>query len=113
MNTFVLALESVGHAIRVTFVSLAYHDATWGFLTGFATATGLYAIITSENPRHWPSMLTKSPHESFQSSAKRAPDGSFLVSYTAFQREYNRVRTVFYLAFLALLIVVIISLLRA
>jgi len=106
------ALQSVGHAIRIVTIEFAYHDATWGFITGFTTATGLYTVITSNNPQHIPSILTKSPPDSFSAVAKRESDGSILVSYTEFQREYNRVRTVFYLALFAFLILVIVSLLH-
>ncbi len=98
--------------MRVTFLGLARHDASWGFVSGFLTATGLYAIITSENPSHVPTMLLNTEHESFNRIAPREPNGRIVVSYTAFQREYNRVRVLFYLALLAFLLIVVIAMLR-
>ncbi len=112
MDNFIATIQSVAYAIKVTSLGIVRHDASWGFVTGFCTATGLYAFITSENPRNLPSILTKDPQTSFSQVAPRGDSGTFLLSYTAFQREYNRVRIVFYLALFAFLILIGISLLR-
>lgn len=112
MDNFIASLQSVAYAIKVTSLGIVRHDATWGFVTGFSTATGLYAFITSENPRNLPAILTKDPQTSFSQLAPRETGGTFEVSYTSFQREYNRVRIVFYLALFAFLILIAIALLR-
>jgi hypothetical protein len=112
MDNLLPALQSVGHTIRITFRAIAMHDASWGFLTGFFTATGLFAVIMSENPRHLPILLTKSSQKSFEMLAARDIQGTFCASYTSFQREYNRVRSIFYLSLLAFFVVVSIALLR-
>lgn len=112
MDTVIPALQSVGHAIHLTLVEIALQDATWGFVTGFLAATGIFAVITSENPSHLPILLTRSEYASFNQVAPRSEDGRFTASYTAFEREYNRVRIVFYLALFAFLVVVAIALLR-
>ena len=112
MDNFSSAVLSVGYAIRATLLALIRADATWGFFAGFLITTGLYAIIMSDNPRHIPLMLSKSAQDSFAEIHERGDDGRFCISYTAFQREYNRVRTAFYLALFALLVMVIVAMFR-
>ncbi|MBI5654560.1 hypothetical protein HZC53_02845 [Candidatus Uhrbacteria bacterium] len=112
MDNFLATIQSIAYAIKVTSLGIIRHQASWGFITGFSTATGLYAFITSENPRNLPAILTKDPQTSFSQLAPRAEGGTFQVSYTAFQREYNRVRLVFYLALFAFLILIAIAMLR-
>ena len=112
MDNFLATIPSVMYAIKITFLGVIRHDATWGFITGFTTATGLYALISSENPRNLPTMLTQPASQSFSQLAPRGEKGTFLVSYTAFQREYNRVRIVFYLALFAFMVLIAIAMLR-
>jgi len=112
MDNFFSALLSVGHALRTTLLGLALQDATWGFLAGFLATTGIFAVILSENPRHIPILLSSSAQDSFLRLAARDADGQFCISYTSFQREYNRVRIAFYLAVFALLVIAIIAMVR-
>lgn len=112
MDNFLEGLQSAGHLISLSFMTVVHHDATWGFLTGFTMATGFYAVIVSENPRHLPIILTKPPAASFQKINRREQNSGYQVSYTAFQHEYNRVRIVFYVAVAALLAVVAVALLK-
>jgi len=112
MNNFLAALQSAGHLIRLTFMTVIRHDATWGFLTGFTMATGFYAVIVSENPRNLPIILTTPPAASFQKINHKEANRGYQASYTAFQLEYNRVRLVFYVAVAAFLAVVAVALLK-
>lgn len=112
MDNFLEALQAAGHLIRITFMTVVRHDATWGFLTGFTMATGFYALIVSEDPRHLPVILTKPTVASFQTINRREDNFGYQVSYTAFQREYNRVRIVFYVAVAAFLAVVTVAILK-
>lgn len=57
-------------------------------------------------------MLRKPPKDSFEKIAKADTKGTFLVSYTKYRQDVNRVKIVFYSALLAFLIVVIITLIR-
>lgn len=112
MDNFTLGVQSAAYAIRLTFFSFIFNEAVWGFAVGMATATIIYAFFLSENPRNIPLFLTKTAPTSFTRIAERDVSGKFLASYTAFQKEYSRVRIAFYFALLAFLLVVVVAMLR-
>lgn len=112
MSNFLLALQSAEYAIRLTLASFIYNEGVWGFGVGFAAATIIYAFFLSENPQHIPTYLTKTAASSFTQVAQRDASGKFLASYTAFQKEYSRVRIAFYFALLAFFLIILVALLR-
>ena len=112
MENFVFGLQALASDIKITTLALLRHQMMWGFGVGFVASTMVHAFVVTDNPRQIPAMLTRDTRDSFISVMPQAPDGTYQVSYTAFQRDYNRVRIIFYSLLLAFLAVVGIALLR-
>lgn len=112
MDSFIPALQSTGHAIKITVVTFGRNNATWGFLTGAAAMTGIFSILLAEHPSHLPIILTKTPDDSFNQLAIRAKDGNLLSSFVSFKKRYYRIRLVSSLLILLFFLIVLVALLR-
>lgn len=113
MENFLLGLQAIAHSMRVTLVTLVSQPLLWGFGLGVAASLGISAILLAGSPRHAYHMMTK-PAERCYGLLCRLPGARRRVTreYHEFCREHHRIRTLFYAAVLALLIVVGIALLR-
>ncbi len=112
MENFIYGLSAFAYSIRLTILSLLRHQLIWGFAIGFFVSTIIHLFVATDAPRTIPTIITKRPEESFTKFAARSPEGTYLSSFTAFQKEYNRVRVVFYSMLLALLLVILTLLIR-
>lgn len=111
-NNFIFGLKAIALSIKFTILALIHHPMMWGFAIGFGASTLIHAFIISDNPRQIPMILRKPAPDSFKRLAPRLADGTYCIPYTQFQREYNRVRIVFYSTFLTFLGVIAIALVR-
>lgn len=112
LENFAFGLQAIAHSLTINVGALLHHPMLWGFAIGFSASTFIHAFIVSDNPRAIPQMLTKPALDTFKRVSPRLPDGTYCIPYSQFQREYNRVRIVFYSTFFAFLTVVGIALLR-
>jgi hypothetical protein len=112
MNNFLAGVKSVAYSMNVSIQAMIRQQIVWGIVMGFALSTMIHVIIASENPRHVPHMLAHNKQAAFQKLAQKNAEGGYTTSYLQFQREFNRVRIVFYTALAAFLIVVLIGLLQ-
>jgi hypothetical protein len=112
MENFIFGLQNSAYAIHHTILIIVRHQVVWGVALGIGIATLIHLLVSVEDPRHLPHMLTRSASASFDKLAPRNPDGTYQMSYSHFEHEYNRLRFVFYSAVLVFLIIVCISLLR-
>lgn len=111
MINFLLAMQSVENDIRITVVRFFYNETARGFLFGFAAATLFYALLVSDKPGNIPLILTQPISATFTKLAKRDSEGRFTTSFTAFQKEYARVRITFSLAMVVFLLIVLTAVL--
>ncbi|MBU1167126.1 hypothetical protein KKC60_01815 [Patescibacteria group bacterium] len=112
MDNFIFSLQNIAYNINITISALLRHQLIWGFALGFAASTLIHLFVITSNPRMLPTLITKKPAESFASLSTRNKKGTYDVPYSAFKREYDRVRIVLYSVLLAFLVVVIIALVR-
>lgn len=112
MENFVFGIQALGLSVSVTVVALMNHPLVWGFGFGFLASTFIHLFIVTDVPHAIPLMVTKGAPESFKRIAQRDKSGSYLQSYTTFQKEHSRVRIAFYLALNTLLLVILFALLR-
>ena len=112
MDQFTFSVQALATSLKLTTLALLRHQVMWGFSLGFVASTLVYAFIVSENPRSLPTLLTQNERDSFLALANKTPQGTFKTSFLNFQREYNKMRFIFYTAVLAFLVVVAIALLR-
>lgn len=113
MDNFLFGLQALASTIHITIIALINHPLVWGFGIGFLISTVIHMLIITDVPHAIPFMVVSGPAESFLKIAPRDAKGAFQLSYTAFEKEHLRVRIAFYLALVAFLFVVGISLLRA
>ena len=109
MSNGILGLQSIGRMISFTFNSIMMDSGVSGFLIGFLSAGIVAILLISEHPGRVPIILTRSPSASFTHLHTRGNKGTYMVSYSAFQHEYNRVRIAFYVTFSVFLIVIAIA----
>lgn len=112
MNNFLFGLESIALSMRQTILAMMHNQLVWGLLLGFAGSIIIHLLVTAEEPRHIPQMLTRQLPKAFTKLAQRDHSGKFLTSYTRFGQEYYRARVLLYTVILAFLGVMTIALLR-
>lgn len=112
MENFIFGLQNIAYNISNTIFAIMRQHLVWGFAIGFGISTMVHLFLMTENPRHIPTILFHKQAKSFSQLAPRDANGSFQISYTQFQAEYNKTKTLFYLTLCAFLGVVIIALLR-
>jgi len=108
MNFF-YGLQNIAGNISQSARILIHNQLFVGFIAGFIVAAIMYLFIITENPHHVPTMLLNSKSDSFQKISDRTVEGKFVSSYTAFEKDFNRLRLVVYSLFLVFLTVVSIS----
>lgn len=112
MNTLIAGFASAGSSLNHYLNIFIRQQLVWGFVLGFAAAAFLSLLVMTDNPRALPHLLTRSPSVSFSKLTQRDPHGTFQFSYSAFQREYHRVRLAIYGILAVALIALILSLFR-
>lgn len=112
MDNFIFSIVSAGHIIHYTLKSLIMNEATGGFLIGFIGAGIIAMLVITEHPKRIPLILAHSPSDSFKKVMKKGKKGTYFVSYSAFQREYNRIRVVFYSMLTMFFVVVIFAFIK-
>ena len=105
-DNILFGFEAVILHMKALLISFLYHQTVLGFVIGFVAATGIYALVLSDEPGHIPRILTRSQHTSFQKIAKQSEVGTFQTSYVEFQKRYNKIKTLFYVAVLAFLLII-------
>ncbi len=112
MNNFFLQVHVVGRSIHYTIVSFINNPAVWGFLLGLCGAAIVMIILISENPAVVKLMLSHSPSDSFVKIVTRNVRGTYSTSYTSFEREYNRIRILFYSSALIFLLIIVVAMIK-
>lgn len=112
MDNFIFGAQNVAYNIKITLISLFQHQMVWGFAIGFSASTIIHLFIIADRPKDIPQIIRKSAPESFAALAKRDKKGTYQMSYSGFQNEYNRVRVLFYSSLLIFLIIIAIALIR-
>lgn len=112
MDNFIFGLQSIAFTMRQTILALIQNQIVWGFAIGFAGSTIIHLLVSTEQPRHIPHILTKGASSAFNKVAQRDNSGMFLTSYTKFEQEYHRTRALIYTVILAFLGVMTIALIR-
>lgn len=112
MDNFIFGLQGLARGMYHTLGSVVQQQVVWGFAIGFAASTIVHMFVTAEHPRQIPHILTKPSVQAFDKVAPRNDKGSYMISYTTFDREYHRVRSLFYVVVLAFLLVVVLAMLR-
>ena len=112
MENFVFGLQNIAMNISSFIPRMFFHPTIQGFLIGFAIATLINILLSSQAISTIPYMLTKKAPKSFEKIASKNPKGTYLISYSTFLHEYNQVRTSFYFAISLFLVVVTIALLK-
>ena len=98
------ALGSVVETLRV----VSRYQLFLGFIVGFAVASVIHAILSSEHIRHVPAMVLSDPSKSFQTVYPAGHNGSFDHSFTNYAKNVQNLKTIFYVA--ALLIIILLML---
>lgn len=112
MENFLFGIENIAYNINSTTLALLRHPLVWGFILGFSASSLIHLFVITDRPTMIPQMLRKKPKESFETIAKSDESNTYLISYTKYRQDVNKVRIVFYSALLAFLVVVIITLIR-
>ena len=97
---------NMGQVISV----LIAQPALWGFVAGFGVSTIIHLLVVADNPQAAAQMVTQELTSSYMKLAHRKSDGTFGTSFSQFEKEYNRVRLIFFSAMLALLVTVVLEL---
>ncbi len=113
MENFLFGISALATSMRITIIALINHPLIWGFGIGFFVSTVIHMFIITDVPHAIPTMITRSSEHSFKKHAPKNEKGEYMVSFEAFQKEHLRVRIAFYLALLAFLFVIGISVLRS
>ena len=112
MDNLLFGLQGIAFSMRQTLLALIQNQLVWGFVLGFAGSTIIHLLVSTEQPRHIPHVLTKGISNAFTKVAQRNTAGMFLTSYTKFEQEYHQIRALAYTVILAFLGVMTIALLR-
>lgn len=112
MDNFIFGIQNLAMNLNNTLFSLMRHQLVWGFAFGFAASTLIHFFVILDHPKYFPSFVRKPASECFVGIAPRKKDGTFEISYVAFQREYNRIRVVFYSTLMSFFLALTIVLLR-
>lgn len=112
MENFLFGLSGLARGLQHSIFAIFQHQLVWGFALGFAASTIIHVVVTAEQPRHIPHMLTKNKLSAFEKISPKDPDGTFLMSYTKFEHEYHHVRALAYVVLLALLMIMLIATIR-
>jgi len=108
---FIFSLQNIAANISNSSSLLIRNQLFLGFLLGYGIATVMYLFLVTENPRHVPTMILNSKSDSFQKISSRDGNGKFLLSYTTFEKDFNRLRIVIYSLLTIFLVIVAIALL--
>lgn len=105
-NSSFYGIEAITLHLKSILISFFYHQLVLGFVIGFIAATGIYALLLAEEPKHIPIILAHKQNVCFQKIATKNPDGTYATSYTEFEKNYNRVKTLFYASVLVFLLII-------
>lgn len=111
MNNFIFALQATAHYIQVSLSYIVLQQVLWGFGIGFIAATGMHLMVLGGDLRRTTLLLLRAPDKAFARLSHRAPDGTYLSSYSLFVKEYLNAHILFYGTVLIFLLIVTISLL--
>lgn len=112
MENFFYGLQSSGETLRLTTLAVIRHPMIWGFGVGFLVSTCMHLFIATDIPHTIPTMVRNTAAESFRKITGKDEAGVYIQSYTAFQKEHNRVRIAFYVAVTVFLLVAALALAR-
>jgi hypothetical protein len=103
MNNLLFALQNSWLNFAQTVGVFAANPGVWGFVLGFGASTIIHLLVVADNPRSVAHIITKDMSVSYNTLAERKSDGTYETSYSQFEKEYNRVRIIFFSALLALI----------
>jgi len=111
MTNFFYGIIALTKDMRLFIMDMLYNKSLVGFITGIIVATLITGLIITKNPKHIPLILRYSTSESFQKIAKRDRNGTYQLAFTNFVKMYTQTRTLFFVSFIALCVVVITTIL--
>ncbi|HLD30980.1 MAG TPA: hypothetical protein VJB41_02155 [Patescibacteria group bacterium] len=100
-NNFLYGILALGKDISLFLLSLALNKTFIGFVFGVIIAVIISGLVITKNPKHIPLILRYSSAECFEKIAKRNKSGIYQMAFTNFIKIYTRVRTLFFMAFIA------------
>lgn len=106
MENMLLGLRALGVESYELFLRITHYQLFWGFTIGFFVSTLVHGFLFMESPKQVPSVLLNDPAVSFQELHQRTDTG-YQQSYYAFTRAAHKTKTVFGLAGLLLLLIVL------
>ena len=112
MDNLLFGLSSIARGMQHTIFAIFQHQLAWGFVLGFFASTVIHALVSIEQPKHIPHILTKEKMKAFSSLATRDQSGTYSASYSKFDHEYHYIRSLFYTVLLSFLVVMIIATIR-
>lgn len=112
MENLLYGLYGIAYNMEYSIFAIFQHQLVWGFVLGFAVSTIIHVLVSSEQPRHIPHMLTKDRFSAFEKVSQKDQDGTVLMSYSKFAHEYHHVRALYYIVLLAFVVVFIIAIIR-
>jgi hypothetical protein len=112
MDNFLLGLEGIARGAYFTIVAVIKHPMAWGFAGGFLVSTIVHLIIVLDEPSNLRHILTKKAAAAFAHIHKDHPDKDDEKFYLQFEKDYNRIKILFYSIVLVILAVMIVAMLK-
>lgn len=104
LENVTLGVEASFRLFTANLITFISHELVIGFTIGFIAATGIYSLLLVEEPKHIPLILAHRRNICFEKIAVKDVDGTYLTSYTEFEKTYNRVKILFYASVLTFLL---------
>lgn len=109
MNNFVLGMRAVFESVLLLLEQTTKYQVFWGFLIGFFVSTVFYGFLVTDRPRQVPSVLFEDKAKSFQRLYNRQDGQSYHRSFYEFSQRADRLKAVFLLAVLFLILLILIT----
>lgn len=109
MRNFVLGMGAILESVLLLLEQTTKYQVFWGFLIGFFVSTVFYGFLITDRPRHIPSVLFEDKAKSFQRLYSRAADQAYHRSFYEFSQKADRLKAVFLLAVLFLILLILIT----
>lgn len=108
VDNFFFGMQAVLASVIDTLRIVSSYTMFIGFIIGFLAASVVHALLTAERASHVPSMLFRDPATSFSKVHPAAADGTYLNSYKDYASNVEKMKTVFYMSGVLIIIFLII-----
>gem|GEM_PF-4214193 len=112
MENLLYSLQATTYGIRLTIISLLHNQMIWGFCFGFIASTIVHLFIATDLAYSFTERLKTTIKKSLSKKTSSAKEKPSLLSFVSFQKEYTRLRVLFYSMFILFLSVLLILLIR-